>query len=105
MVKDKIEKNAAKSQAIYISKGHNKYKERSTSSIFPKIVLKLILLIIFCNSISLSQEKSFKLRKLEIISRITMIIRGKGTKNILGQKFSILPIEVFINNISQNITY
>ena len=103
MAKDKKMQNTTKSKTIYISKKQNKYKERTSSSKFPKIFMKLIVLIIFCNSISLSAEKSFKLRKLQISSRITMTIRGNGTKNILGEKFNILPSEVNIND--NNISY
>ena len=63
MVKDKEKKNMTWSRKIYENKNSNKYKERILSSKFPEIVLKIILFIIFYNSISLSEEKSFKLRK------------------------------------------
>ena len=103
MAEDKRKKNKTKSQTIYISKKTNKYKERIPSSKLSKIVLKLFFLILFFNSISSSEEKAFKLRKLEILSRITMIIEGIGTKYILGDKFNILPSEVSVNNINQSI--
>ena len=32
-----------------------------------------------------------------------MTIRGNGTKNILGEKFNILPSEVNINGVNQTI--
>ena len=103
MAEDMRKKSIIKSQKICEDKKHNKYKERIPSIKLPKIVQKFILLIIFYNSFSLSEEKSFKLRKLEFLSKITVVIRGNGTKNILANKTGILPIEVYINNNKKNI--
>ena len=64
-----------------------KYK-RFSSKIFTKITLKFLLIVIFYNSIILTGEKSFGTRFLENSSTITVIIKGKGTKQILSNEFS-----------------
>ena len=84
-------KNINNLKNIYMNKRHNKYKERITSTRFIKIILKFTLVIIFMNSISITVQKFLKIRQLEYSTEITMTIKGKGMKNILGEKFNITP--------------
>ena len=100
MSKDEM-KSKNNSQNIITNKRHNKYQERKSSTIFFKIISKLIIIIIFYNSIVLTEEKPFKLRNLENSSTIKLIIRGNGTKNIVGDEFGTLPSEVCINGIKR----
>ena len=101
MSKDK-KKSKNNSQNINTNKRHNKIKGRNSSTKLFKIISKLILIIIFYNSIALTEEKPFKIRNLQNSFTIKLVIRGNGTKNIVGDEFSTLPSEVCINGNKQN---
>ena len=91
MAKNK-KKNIYKQKNISQSKRHIEYKKRISSKRFTKIFLKLILLILFYNSIEQSLEES------QSDSKVTMLVKGGGEKLILGNEFEYFPSRVFINN-------
>ncbi len=95
----KIKKKALqKKENFYKNKKHIKFEKEISSIKFTVILLEFLLLMIFCNSISLAEEKPLKLRKLDTSSIVTMIIEGSGTKKVLGNGFTFSPNEVHINN-------
>ena len=97
MAKNK-KKNIYKQKNIGQSKRHIKYRKNISSKRFTKIFPKLILLILFYNSITLTEEESLEDSQLENFSKIRMLVKGGGEKLILGNTFETLPSRVFINN-------
>ena len=65
-------------------------------------LMKNLWIIISFFEIILSIKKEYKLKKINLESRITIKIKGSGQKNILYSEFSNLPNQVLINNVIQN---
>ena len=74
MAKNK-KKNTSKKIKIR-NKRYISYKQEMSSTKFTKMFITFILIIIFYNSISLTEEKVSTLRFLENFSNITMIIKS-----------------------------
>ena len=79
----------------------------SSTSSSTKVFLRFLLVIIFCNSISLTEEKFLVKRILENDSIVTMVINGGGTRQIFGDPFcfnhcSGFGMEIFIGDESQS---
>ena len=93
-----INKFIPKKKSIYKNKRCFKHEKEISSRKFTIIFLEFFFLMIFYNSISLTEEKSLGIRKLDTSSIVTMIIEGSGTKKVLGNGFAFSPNEVYINN-------
>ena len=65
------------------------------------IFLSFIIFIIFPEIIL---SKSIFSRKLNLDSEITMIINGTGEQKILNELFRYLPTEIYVNNITAEIS-
>ena len=93
-------KNFLKSENIYENKRYNGYNQTFSAKITKKI-FKFILVILFYNSISFTEEKNSIMRQIDNISEIIMVIDGMGGKKILGDNFNDFPSEVYINGVLQ----
>ena len=93
-----INKFIPKKKSIYKNKRCFKHEKEISSRKFTIIFLEFFFLMIFYNLISLTEEKSLGIRKLDTSSIVTMIIEGSGTKKVLGNGFAFSPNEVYINN-------
>ena len=94
-------KNIHKSENVYGNKLHNGYNRKIPSAKLAKKIIRFISLILFYNSIILTEEENLNITQLGKISEITMNISGIGDKKILGYNFKDFPSEVYINGVLQ----
>ena len=100
----KGEKESFHKKENFEKKRFIKYKKEISSTRLTKIILKFLLIIIFYNSISLTDETSLGKRILETSSKITMIMNGPGQKKIFGTDFNFgngIEYTVIINDVQE----
>ena len=85
-------------------KNMNKYKIINRKTIFKEYYLfrtfSFLLKIFLVNLISIKNARNLN----NYISEIHLVIKGKGTQNILSNSFNTVPSEVIVNGISKGNT-